>query len=164
MNRLRSIGVLIIASLVQFTLVSRLEVFGVSANLFIPITIIFAIGFGEFRGAYTGMFFGLLEDILFSNIIGPRALAYFLLGLLVGSLNYRLNIKDKKTGALITALATGLLVLVSLGISSYIGMETSLQVMAKMILIESFLNSILYYLLMKIFTRIFVFPDIVFYR
>lgn len=164
MNRLKSIGVLLIASLVQFSLVSKLEVFGVSANIFIPITIIFAIGFGEFRGAYTGMFFGLLEDILFSKIIGPRALAYFLLGLLVGSLNYRLNIKDKRTGALITALATGLLVIVSLGISAYMGMEFSGQLMVKIISIESILNFILYYLLMKIFTRIFVFPDIVFYR
>ena len=51
MSRLKTLGVFALASIVQFALISRIEVFGVSPNIFIPIIILITLGFGQFKGS-----------------------------------------------------------------------------------------------------------------
>ena len=44
------------------------------------------------------MVIGLLEEVMFSNVIGVRALIYFLLGYWIGKNNYSFSRADIRTG------------------------------------------------------------------
>lgn len=164
MNRLKTIITVFLVSILQITIFSRLEISGASANISIPLIIVFALGFNEFRASYSGLYLGLIEDILFSPILGPRALAYFLLGFIVGDNAYRFNIKDKRTGAILTGLASLLLNLISVLIAHLRGPDLVLLETVKIILLGAIINGLLYYPVLKIANKIFVFPDIVFGR
>lgn len=164
MSRLKTLGVFALASIVQFALISRIEVFGVSPNIFIPIIILITLGFGQFKGSYLGLFFGLVEDILFSSVLGIRALIYFVLAYILGFNNHRFNIKDLRTGPLLTLVLTILVNLAYLGLAYFMGSSIEVLLFFKIIVIEGFLNALCYYVLLKIFRKVFIFPDIIFYR
>lgn len=164
MNRFKTILVVILACILQFTILSRIKIFNVSANIFIPIIVAFALGFGFFRASYAGLVMGLIGDILFSPILGPQALFYFLIGFIISDNSYRFNVKDYRTGALLTGMATFFFYLISLIVAYFINMNIVLNEYLINSLVGIIINSVLYYPVIKIFTRIFVFPDIVFYR
>lgn len=164
MSRLKTLGVFALASIVQFALISRIEVFGVSPNIFIPTIILITLGFGQFKGSYLGLFFGLVEDLLFSSVLGIRALIYFVLAYILGFNSHMFNIKDLKTGLLLTIILTILVNLAYLGLAYFTGTKLDGLMFLKIILIEGFLNALCYYVLLKTFRKVFIFPDIIFYR
>lgn len=164
MNRIKIIAVSIITAILQITLFSRIEIFGTSANISIPIIIALSIGFNAFTGSYTGLFIGLVEDLLFSPILGPKALFYFLTGFIVGDQNYRFNIKDIRTGIVLTFLLSLIMSIVSFVVANFNGVNIIFIDFVKSTLIFMILNTILYYPIQRIFAKIFVFPDIIFNR
>jgi rod shape-determining protein MreD len=76
--------ILVIAVLLQVLITSRITVLGVTADLFVIMTVIIAVTKGSLSGAVFGFFAGLLADISFSQPLGVHALIYLLVGWLVG--------------------------------------------------------------------------------
>ncbi|MDO5718504.1 MAG: rod shape-determining protein MreD [Tissierellia bacterium] len=163
MNRIRAFIAVLITIILQVSIFSRIEVFGVSPNLAIPVITALSIGFGSFSGGYSGLAMGLVEDILFSKVIGFRALIYFVMGFMIGNNEYRLNIKENKTGMIITAISTFAFYLVFLAVQLFIGNTKLINYLKGPIFLEIFMNIIIYYLVMKIFRKIFIFPNVRYY-
>lgn len=90
MNRRRLLTVgkavllFIAAILLQILVVSRISVLGVSADLFLILTVVTAIGRGSMEGAIFGFFAGLVADTAFFHPLGVRALIFVLVGYFVG--------------------------------------------------------------------------------
>ena len=82
---------LVVAVLLQTLLVSRVSVLGVTADLFLILTVAVAVGRGSMEGALFGFFAGLMADIAFFSPLGVRALIYVLVGYFVGMVVLRLG-------------------------------------------------------------------------
>jgi rod shape-determining protein MreD len=74
----------VIAIALQTLVISRISVLGVTADLFLILTIVIAIGRGSMEGALFGFVAGLVADIAFMQPLGMRALVYVLAGYAVG--------------------------------------------------------------------------------
>ncbi len=75
---------LVFAVLLQTVLVSQVSILGVTADLFLILTIIVAVCRGSLEGAVFGFFAGLVADIAYFQPLGVRALIYVLAGYFVG--------------------------------------------------------------------------------
>lgn len=75
----------VIAVILQTLLVSRVSVLGVTANLFLILTVIVAISRGPVEGAVFGFVAGLVADTAFFQPLGVQALIFVLTGYFVGS-------------------------------------------------------------------------------
>ena len=76
--------VLVIAVILQTLLVSRVRVLGVTADLFLIMTVIVAMNRGSMEGALFGFFAGLVADTVFFQPLGVHALIFVLTGYFVG--------------------------------------------------------------------------------
>jgi rod shape-determining protein MreD len=72
------------AVLLQTVLLSHISVLGVTADLFLILTVIVAVSRGSLEGAVFGFFAGLVADIAYYQPLGVRALIYVLAGYFVG--------------------------------------------------------------------------------
>lgn len=164
MNKVRTIIVVILASLIEFTILSRIEIFGQSLDIIPAVVVGLSLGFGSLTGGYAGLFMGLCQDVLFSSLLGPRALLYFILAFIIGEKSYKFNVKHIATGMALSAIFTIIVYLVSFALA-YFGQEDLVLLdCLKQMLVSTIINGLIYYPVIKIFNKIFVFPDIVFSR
>ena len=105
MNKFKTFLIAFISFILQVTVFSKVNIFGSNINIIIGLIICLSLILGSKSGAYTGLFIGLLEDLMFSNIIGIRALSYFLIGHIVGDKKFRFK-SDKNTGIILTFVFT----------------------------------------------------------
>jgi len=75
---------LVIAIALQVVVTSRITVLGVTADLFVILTVIMAVSRGSLVGAVFGFVAGLLADVAYMQPLGIHALIYLLAGYLVG--------------------------------------------------------------------------------
>jgi rod shape-determining protein MreD len=75
---------LIIAVVLQTVLLSHVSILGVTADLFLILTVIIAVSRGSLPGAVFGFFAGLVADIAYYQPLGVRAFIYVLAGYFVG--------------------------------------------------------------------------------
>jgi rod shape-determining protein MreD len=75
---------LVFAVILQTVLISHVSVLGVTADLFLILTIIVAVSRGSLEGAVFGFFAGLIADIAYYQPLGVRSLIYVLAGYFVG--------------------------------------------------------------------------------
>jgi len=75
---------MVFAGVLQTVLISHVTVLGVTADLFLILTIIVAVSRGSLEGAVFGFFVGLIADIVYFQPLGVRSLVYVLVGYLVG--------------------------------------------------------------------------------
>lgn len=73
-----------IGYLIQSTVMVHFIVFGVSPNLVLCLVILFPFLYGNNQGMVLGILFGLLQDINFSLMIGPSAISYLIVALIMG--------------------------------------------------------------------------------
>ncbi|QQK07152.1 rod shape-determining protein MreD [Miniphocaeibacter halophilus] len=159
MNRFKIVVVVLINLILQSTLFSRIDVLSVHANISIPVVVSLAIGFGPYVGGFGGLIIGLIEDILFSKVLGIRALMYFIIGFLIGNSEAGINKEDIRTGIILTAVSTVGNFLGNSIIIKIIGDKVSiLSYLLGPIFIEVILNSLLYILVFYLFKKIFEFP------
>ena len=71
---------LVIAALLQVTLLGGIEVFGISPNLFLVFTVVIGFLCGRLQGMVTGMVFGLVYDILVGRFIGTSMFSFLFIG------------------------------------------------------------------------------------
>lgn len=105
MNKLKTFIIAFITFILQITVFSKIDIFGSNVNIVIGLVISLSLILGSKSGAYTGLIIGLLEDFMFSNIIGIRALSYFLIGYIVADDRFRFN-SDKNTGLILSFIFT----------------------------------------------------------
>ena len=105
MNKLKTFIIAFITFILQITVFSKIDIFGSNVNIVIGLVISLSLIIGSKSGAYTGLIIGLLEDFMFSNIIGIRALSYFLIGYIVADDRFRFN-SDKNTGLILSFVFT----------------------------------------------------------
>jgi rod shape-determining protein MreD len=74
----------VVAVALQTLIVSQISVLGVTADLFLILTIVIAIGRSSLEGALFGFAAGVLADIAYMQPMGVRALVYVLVGYFVG--------------------------------------------------------------------------------
>lgn len=105
MNKFKTFFLLLITFILQTTIFSKIDIFRANVNLILPLVISLSQILTAGVGARTGLIFGLLEDIMFSNIIGVRALSYYLIGQIVGSDRIRSR-NNKNMGLVLTFIFT----------------------------------------------------------
>ena len=105
MNKLKTFIIAFITFVLQITVFSKIDIFGSNVNIVIGLVISLSLILGSKSGAYTGLIIGILEDFMFSNIIGIRALSYFLIGYIVADDRFRFN-SDKNTGLILSFVFT----------------------------------------------------------
>ena len=75
---------LVFAVFLQTVLISHINILGVTADLFLILTVIVAVSRGSLEGAVFGFFAGLVADIAYFQPLGVRAFIYVLAGYFVG--------------------------------------------------------------------------------
>ncbi|MDY6065371.1 MAG: rod shape-determining protein MreD [Finegoldia sp.] len=158
MNKVKIAIIILINLILQATLISRLPVYSVYANFSIPILVALSIGFGEYIGSISGLIIGLIEDLIFSPVIGVRALIYFTAGFLIGSSEAGINKKDPRSGMIITGFLTLYYTIVYYIVIFITQGQIDPSYLKGPIFIELVLNVITYFIIFKIFNKIFEFP------
>jgi rod shape-determining protein MreD len=72
------------AVILQTVLISHVSILGVTADLFLILTITVAVSRGSLQGAVFGFVVGLIADIAYFQPLGVRSLIYVLAGYFVG--------------------------------------------------------------------------------
>ena len=80
----------IAAFLLQSTLVLNFNIAGITPNFILCMTVLFSFLYKGNQGLVFGVIFGLLQDIGFSILIGPSAILYFLIALLMSEIRHYL--------------------------------------------------------------------------
>lgn len=77
-------GILLVNSITQSSLFPFIKVAGVAPDTLMIITISFALQTGSITGAIVGFSGGLIQDIMFADVVGVNAVIYMLIGFLAG--------------------------------------------------------------------------------
>ncbi|MSS77185.1 rod shape-determining protein MreD [Anaerococcus sp. AGMB00486] len=159
MNKFKTLIVVFVSFILQITVFSKVDIFGANINLIIAMTIALSLTLGPKTGAYSGLIVGLLEDLMFADVIGIRALSYFLIGTFVG--NDRLRFKsDKNTGLLLSFVFTFINFLF-VGLITYL-FKGDLQVIKNYlfipVIIEAILNTVIYLIYHLVVNKIMYIP------
>lgn len=102
-----SVWILIIAVL-QPTLFSAIDVFGVSPNIFLMFVVLAAFIRGKSEGAVCGAVCGLVLDLMAGRLIGVNALIYMYAGFAVGVVNERFISGELITAGVLTAIISAI--------------------------------------------------------
>ena len=150
MNRLKVVLMFFASIMIQTAILPNFSIFNSKANMSLAVVVAIAMNFGSYISGYSGIVLGFFEDILFSRVIGIRALIYYMIGFIVGYNEDSINKGDIRSGSIITVVAT------------YMFLENSssarfIKYLKGPIIIEMLLNVLLYlicnYVLRKVFKK-----------
>jgi rod shape-determining protein MreD len=85
-------AILLLNIILQSTLLPFVQVVGTQPDTLMILVTCFALLAGSNTGMLTGLFGGLMQDILYGNSIGMSALQYMIIGYLVGLLYERIYV------------------------------------------------------------------------
>lgn len=77
--------------ILESTLFNRLSLFGVVPNIGLILIVIIAISRGRKVGGMAGLVTGMLSDVMFSPVVGVKALIYFFIGYTIGMSENKLS-------------------------------------------------------------------------
>lgn len=158
MNKFKTFLVFLVTFILQTTIFSKIDIFGANINIIIPATVALSQTLGKKIGPYGAMITGLFEDFLFTNLVGPRALSYFLIGSFVSSDRFSFA-KDKSTGLIMTFLASIFnLLLLSLIYYIFIRQNNFMNYFPGPMLVESVLNTLIYFIYYRLVKKIMYIP------
>ena len=104
------------------------------------------------------MITGIIEDFLFTSLIGPRGLSYFLIGSVVASDRFNFA-KDKSTGLIMTFLASIFnFLLLSLIYYIFTRQNNLMTYFPLALLVESVLNTLIYFIYYRLVKKIMYIP------
>lgn len=86
MDKLKLVLIYIAAFLLQCTVFNTVAVFGITPNVMLMMTVVYSFFFKRMDGLVISVVFGVLQDMLFGQIIGISALIYLALGILLKSM------------------------------------------------------------------------------
>lgn len=160
MNRLKVVLMFFASIMIQTAILPNFSIFNSKANLSLALVVAIAMNFGSYSAGYSGIVLGFFEDILFSRIIGVRALIYYIIGFIVGYSEDSINKGDIRSGSIITAVATLFYWVMNTIIYMFLESSSSsalVKYLKGSIIIELILNVLLYlvchYTLKKMFKK-----------
>ena len=107
------------AVLLQTVLISQISILGVTADLFLILTVIVSVSRGSLQVAVFGFVAGLIADVAYFAPLGVRALIYVLAGYFVGMFVARFGTVSPWSVALLAGV-TSFLYQLLLGIFQYV--------------------------------------------
>ena len=160
MKRLKVVLMFFASIMVQTAILPNFGIFSSKANMSLALVVAIAMNFGSYVSGYSGIVLGIIEDSLFSKVIGIRALIYYMIGFIVGYNEDSINKGDIRSGSIITVVATlfywvmNTIIYMFLENSSSVGL---IKYLKGPIIIEMILNVILYlicnYVTKKVFKK-----------
>ena len=158
MNKFKTFLVFLISFILQTTIFSKIDIFGANINIIIPAIVALSQILGDKIGPYGAMITGIIEDFLFTNLIGPRALSYFLIGSFVSSDRFNFA-KDRPTGLVMTIFASIFnFLLLTLIYFIFTRQNNLMNYLPLPLLIESILNTLIYFVYYYIVKKIMYIP------
>lgn len=155
--------VVLLNFVIQSSILPYLGIFGVVPNTGIVIIIIISLFKGRYYGGFLGLVIGLLQDIIFSPVIGINAFIYFFAGYLVGVIENKLT-KDN----IIIPFLFSIIGVIYYHFSYYVFMFflsrniPFLSFTKDILLIEIIYSSLFSIPIYKVFSKLFVEPTIKF--
>lgn len=153
--------VVLVNFILQSTILPYMPILGVVPNISLLVVITISLYKGKLYGGIIGIIIGLIQDILFSPIIGLNAFIFFFAGYLIGLIENKL-IKDN----IIIPILLSIIGTLYYNFTYYIFMfflshEIEFLSFAKdVLLIETIYNSVLIVPIYIIFSKIFTVPQI----
>lgn len=157
--------VLAMAVLINFFLQSSILPYigigGVVPNTAILIIIIIALFKGKYYGGFLGLIIGIIQDIVFSPVIGVNAFIYFFAGYLVGLAESNLTKENAVIPFIFSILGIVYYNFLYYGFMFFLSRSVPFNSFAKDIfLIEIIYSAIFSIPIYKIFSKLFVTPSI----
>lgn len=153
--------VLVLNLLLQSAIIPYISIFGVVPNTALLIVIAISLLKGKYYGGFMGLIIGLLQDIIFSPIIGVNAFIYFFAGYLIGLIENRLSRENVFIPLIFSIAGTIYYNFVYYVFMFFLARDIPFLSFARDIMIvEIIYNGILSIPIYMIFSRIFVAPTI----
>ncbi|MDR7870276.1 MAG: rod shape-determining protein MreD [Tissierellaceae bacterium] len=153
--------IILINIIFQSTILPYLSLFGHIPNTGLIFVILVALRKGKYYGSFFGLALGLIQDILFGQAVGVNALIFFVIGYLIGMIQDVLDVENVVIPILSSAICTILYNFSFYTIMFFLSRDIPREVMIKNVFsIEILYNVIFATLIYKLFSKIFVLPDL----
>ncbi|CCQ98390.1 conserved membrane hypothetical protein [[Clostridium] ultunense Esp] len=157
--------IIIINFILQSTILHYFNIFDVVPNTSLVIIIVIALLRGKKTASIAGLIAGLLQDIIFSPVIGINGFIYFFVGYFVGMAENKLSKDNILIPFIMTLISTICYHLVYYLFMYFLSFNIPFFAFFKnVVVIEMLYNSLISIILYKWFSRIFVIPSIRFGR
>ena len=83
-------AIIVVALLIQLTLLNSITILGIKPDLIMVIVVVFSLLRGEKEGAISGFASGLLQDIFSAGLLGINALTKTVIGFICGILKEKI--------------------------------------------------------------------------
>ncbi len=160
MNRLKVVLMFFASIMIQTAILPNFSIFNSKANMSLAVVVAIAMNFGSYVSGNSGIVHEFVEDILFSRVIGIRALIYYMIGFIGGYNGDSINKGDIRSGSIITVVATLFYWVMNTIIYMFLENSSSARFIKYLkgpIIIEMLLNVLLYlicnYVLRKVFKK-----------
>ncbi len=98
--------VVLVNFLLQSTIFPYISIFGVVPNTALLIVMSISLLRGKYYGGFTGLIIGLLQDIIFSSVIGINSFIYFFAGYITGMVENKLSRENMFIPILLSVIGT----------------------------------------------------------
>lgn len=153
--------IILINTIIQSSIIPYLSLFGYVPNTGLVLIIVVALRKGKYYGGFFGLALGLIQDILFGQVVGVNALIYFIIGYVIGMMQDSLDVENTVLPVFLSAVST-----IFYNFSFYIFMfflskDIPREIMMKNVFsVEIIYNMIFAALIYKLFMKIFVIPNL----
>ncbi len=155
--------IIILNFILQTTVFQSFSIDNVVPNTTIIIIIAFALLKGKKVGSFLGICMGLLQDIIFSEVIGVNALIYFFIGYLIGLVDNKVFKDNSWIVVFFIAVATIFYHFLFYMFMYFLGLEISfINMFKKVIAFELIYNIILSVPIYKGVNKLFKSPKLSF--
>ena len=161
MNITALLLIILVNIIAQSSILPYFRLFGYIPNTGSVLVILVALRKGKYYGGFFGLALGLLQDILFGQVIGVNAFIFFLTGYIIGIIQDELNLENVLIPVLLSALLTIFYNFSFYTFMFFLSIDIPREIMFNNIFsLEIVYNMIFAALVYKLFTKIFVIPDL----
>ena len=151
--------------ILQSTILSHINVFGIIPNTGLIIIVAIALLRGRRTGGIVGLLVGLLQDVMFSPVMGVNGFYIFFVGYFVGMIEDKLSKDNLLIPFIMTAGTTIVYHLLYYMFMYFLGYGIDFSVFFKdVVILETLCNGFISILIYKWFSKIFIVPSIRFGR
>ncbi|WP_236909269.1 rod shape-determining protein MreD [Clostridium sp. Cult3] len=157
--------IIVVNFILQSTIFSHISIFGIVPNTGLIIIVVIALLRGRRTGGIVGLLVGLLQDIIFSPVIGVNGFIYFFVGYFVGMAEDKLSKDNLLIPFIMTAGTTIAYHLLYYIFMYFLGYGLNFSIFFKdVVILETLCNSLISILIYKWFSKVFIVPSIRFGR
>ena len=153
--------ILLINIVFQSSILPYFSLFGYTPNTGLVLVIIIALRKGKYYGGFFGLALGLIQDILFGQVLGINGLILFIIGYIIGLIQDSLGIENIVIPIFFSAIFTIFYNFSYYLILFFLSRDILREIMIKIVFsIEILYNMIFAALIYKLFSKIFVIPNL----